>query len=295
MLPARVGCGDRDGANCDITACCMADEHNQITYHEWGKEKQVDLWLDNRPDPPADKNLLEQIFDKVDLPECQLYLIIDKMNSFPDKRGFCVFWEDRKYAFPPCYMEDVQRSIGTDVLEGTPRWNYLVYIPERTARRWKRFESYFALCLWHELEHTRVMAEDLQLHRFASWLEEEKRYCRLFGQRGSRFYKAIYKRPLELYCYKEGKRLTVEEYRGKYVEDFEGLANKEFSPTFCGLLNFLRDLDCDSEVGTDFIKQRIKNDITHAGKRDIIFQELANEKEKERDGFAQVVEWPPFL
>lgn len=206
-----------------IIVCCMADVHNQITDYEWGKEKQVAVRCDNRPDPPVDEELLEEIFYKADLPECKLLLILNDTEDpddslFRKKRGFTIARKDLPYFLLPVVAYKEYEVLGNHNMNAG-RWDYLVYIPKETVEQSLKYKYCFAFVLWHELEHMNIMVANLQFHRFASWVKD-----RLVDDKRALTW---YDFALEKHCNIQAKRRTTDAYPERFIEQLQELIDDD--------------------------------------------------------------------
>lgn len=166
---------------------------------------------------------LDDIFYKSELDNRELLLILDDKNGFQydeNRRRACALPSllfDQNL-FPSGYnaTKNVTITRKTDLycrdmeiidLQQRDEWDAVVYVPKITTEKWK-YKPYFAFVLGHELEHVRVIRENLAFHMCASWLflnnynifEEAGIDCKS---------KKKWNFPLELHCNKKGKTLAT--------------------------------------------------------------------------------------
>jgi len=202
----------------------MADVHNLITHHEWGKEKQVAVRLNNRPDPPVDEELLEDIFYKADLPECKLLLILNDTEDpddslFRKKRGFAFARKDLRYFLLPVRAYKEYEVLGNHNMKAGREWDYLVYIPKVTVEQSLKYKYCFAFVLWHELEHVNIMVANLQFNRFAFWVKDKL----VDDKRALTWYDFA----LEKHCDIQAKRRANDAYSERFIEQLQELIDDD--------------------------------------------------------------------
>ncbi len=174
--------------------------------------KQVELGgvkvrLDNRL--KVGEKLLDDIFKINSLQKCRLYkeilVVFDTDNAFKyftknPPRGLAFLEKDLDIVAPD---EPRKKGIGIGNIKAKNEWDYAVYIPKISGQEWKKCIPYFISALAHELEHVRIMINDLDFHRFTSWMyklfEESRMKCKL----------QTYELPWEKHCYKMGKLVAI--------------------------------------------------------------------------------------
>ncbi|MHC4620167.1 MAG: hypothetical protein ACYTEQ_20670 [Planctomycetota bacterium] len=261
-----------------------------IEHPTWGRVK---VRLDNRGG--VEKASLEQIVELSNLPKCKLLLILDTENGFPDKRGLAFPMEDMNYAAPAGPDAYDRQRFGKHNIKDWREWDYAVYIPQKVAGKWEKFQPYVAFIIFHELEHVRIMQQNLQFHRFATWVCEKwkdltTRACTDVGIRQYEF-------PLELYCHKRAKVLALRKYGTQFTDTIGALVPRE-SQEHRELLQFIKSPECDS--GKQGNIESIHNEILDLvdrrknEMRDVIYQFWKEQKNKP-DNYAKVVKLPKFL
>ena len=167
----------------------------------------------------VDTNLLKDIVEKAQLDKCEILLILDnddrvccgpglaRGNAFPGGHDF-------DFAFP--HSKDRCVVCAKDIMQ-KDEWAGGVYIPKITAERSQRFKPYFGLNLSHELEHIRIIKEDIEFHRCASWLFDDN--CTIFKKEGCDCRsKKTWDFPWELHCNRYGKKVSIELFGKKEFE-----------------------------------------------------------------------------
>ena len=167
---------------------------------------------------------LDDIFSKSELDNQELLLILDDKNG----NGYGAY-ERRASATPSCvfdpYLFTSDNNAATNVtnteeifpcrddiewidLKEWNEWDTVVYVPKITAVKWKDYKPYFAFVLAHELEHVKVIRENLKFNMFATWLFEDNE--NIF-EKADIDYKSKDKWnfPLELQCNRKGKKLAI--------------------------------------------------------------------------------------
>ena len=171
----------------------------------------------------VDKALLDNVFSYSGLDETELLLVLDDINM-----GDCGPGKDRGWTLPSHVLNNAgttgydpsisraridpfawlcQRIPVGDLREQT-KWDAVVYLPEVTAKREKTHAPYFVLSLAHELEHVRIMRENLQLHMCLSWLY--KHNCQIFTDAGPSTRRGqTWNFPHEHQCHRKGKATAI--------------------------------------------------------------------------------------
>lgn len=120
-----------------------------------------------------------------------------------------------------------------------------LYPGGRTA--WVVFEllDQRMLVLTHELEHVRIMIEDLEFHRFTSWMynvfKENRLECKL----------TPYELPWERHCYEIGKLVAIKVCREvDFYEKFAEYAAilKKYNSNHAEVVEWLQKVDCSETV-----------------------------------------------
>lgn len=135
------------------------------------------------------------------------------------------------------YLKDIDAE---DLLQKY-KWDAWLYIPKITADRWKNYRPYFACVLGHELEHVKVIRENLEFHMCATWLLEH--HPDIVSEAGKDVAsQKTWDHPLERHCNKQGKRVAVrlfgEEGFDKCIAELKPDETDEHRET----LDFLCDL-----------------------------------------------------
>ena len=140
-------------------------------------------------------------------------------------------------------------------LQQFDEWDAVVYVPKITTDKWKEFKPYFAFVLGHELEHVKVIRENVNFHMCATWLLDcNNDICAKAGIDYES--KKTWNLPLELHCNKKGKKLAIDllgkdefDKCFKVLEENETQGHKEY-------LAFIRD-ELQGEPYTDSIRELI--------------------------------------
>lgn len=139
-------------------------------------------------------------------------------------------------------------------------WDAVVYFPRRTTKKWQH-KPYFAFVLGHELEHVKVIRENVKFHMCATWLYRYN--ANIFGEAGiDCTLKKTWKFPLELHCNRKGKKLATGLFgKDKFDKCLETLIedknqNQEDTEYLAFIIHEL-----ESESYTDNIWQSIWCDI----------------------------------
>ena len=223
----------------------------------------------------VDNGFLDQILSKSELDKRELLLIIDtKEGSKCEKDGLAAVTipsvdlinkSDSQaihnagknitiYQDIDSYRRDI---LQIDLIQ-SQEWDAVVYIPKKTTEKWKDFKPYFAFVLGHELEHVKIIRENLKFHFCATWLY--KFNVNIFKESGtdSNSLKKC-KFPLELHCNKQGKKLAINLFNKTKFDDCLIVLKQKKDEEFRNLLDFL--LNLDDEPYRDNIWESICRDI----------------------------------
>ena len=189
---------------------------------------------------------LDDIFSKSELDNHILSVTLDDKND-----DVCIINRFRAYTKPSYPYGQTPSKYWGDAS---------VYVPKMTTDKWKDFKPYFAFVLGHELEHVKVIRENLKFHMCATWLLLDCN-CKIFGKVGIDCKsKKTWNFPLERHCNKKGKKLAIdlfgkEEFNKcfKVLKENETQEHKEY-------LAFIRD-ELEGEPYTDSIWESICCDI----------------------------------
>ena len=166
----------------------------------------------------------KSIFSKSDLDNHELLLILDDKNG--DVYGANGL---RASATPSCVFNQKFFKSGNDLVTNVTttwwtvpcrrdiecidlvqldKWDAVVYVPKITTDKWKDYKPYFAFVLGHELEHVKVIRENVKFHMCATWLLDCD--CKIFEKAGIDYTKKPWNFPLERHCNKKGKKLATD-------------------------------------------------------------------------------------
>ena len=264
--------------------------HFEIEAEYWGN---VNVRLDNRIG--VDRSLLKEIINRSDLPKCRLLLIFDTENGFPKTRGVSFPMVGMNYAAP---SEDEtngynRKRVGEHNIESWCEWDYAIYIPEISAKRWPEFEPYFTFITAHEIEHVKIMLWNLEFHKFASWIYEYLK--ELFDKAHLALPIRTYQFPYELYCHKKAKQFAILKYKEGFEKKLKALIPLE-SEEHQEVLKFILGSECDITIDDQMqsIHKKILKLCEGKKLREVIYKVWKEEKEKPYN-FAEVVNLPKFL
>lgn len=181
----------------------------------WDK---VRVRLDNRHG--IDKSLLQCIIEASGLGDCRLLLVADTENGFGENRGIAFAMQDNCDAAPPRGENNAyaRQRLGQHNIDAWDDWDYAVYIPEITSKRWRQFKPYFATVLAHELEHIRIMLQDLEFHRCVAWLYRDN--LAIFKRAGLQHTLGkTWDHPWEYHCNQRGKAVAAKIYGKEAFSD----------------------------------------------------------------------------
>lgn len=256
----------------------MADELNQIADHNWGKNEQVTVRLDNRPEPPVNEKLLKDIFYETDLPECKLLLILNDVEDpedslFRKMRGFTIARKDLPYFLLPVVAHKDYEVLRKCNMEAWG-WDYLIYIPKATVEQSLEYKYCFAFVLWHELEHVNIMVANLQFHRFASWVKG-----RLVDDKCALTW---YDFALEKHCDIQAKRRATDAYPERFIEQLQKLIDDDVrqKEVWQHVLRLERRPEGESPI--EGIRRKIVRQIEKAQAHDFIWAEWQKEQQDNR-------------
>ena len=138
---------------------------------------------------------LSDIFSNSELDNRILSLALDNEN---DNR--CVSYRLRAYTKPSYpYGKTPSQNFG----------DAFVYVPKITTDKWKDYKPYFAFVLGHELEHVKVIRENIKFHFCATWLYDYN--ANIFDKADIDCKsKKTWNFPLELHCNRKGKKLATD-------------------------------------------------------------------------------------
>ena len=207
---------------------------------------------------------LDDIFSNSGLDDRELLLILDDKNGFgyeeEKRRAFAApsyLYSPTGFRNTKTYREEMERI---DLQQWT-EWDTVVYIPKITTDKWKDFKPYFAFVLGHELEHVKVIRENVKFHMCAT---------RLCYWNGDIFVKAgidcksmkNWNFPLEFHCNKKGKNLATDLFgKEELCNCFNSLrASKIETCKHKPYLTFVRD-ELKGEPYTKNIWQSVCRDI----------------------------------
>ena len=88
-----------------------------------------------------------------------------------------------------------------------PKWDAVVYMPKVSAARAKTHTPYFVCFLAHELEHVRLIRENIQLNMCLSWLYDYN--CQIFRHAGLAPLGKTWNFPHEHQCHRKGKATAL--------------------------------------------------------------------------------------
>lgn len=209
----------------------------------------VKVRLDNRLG--VGEVLLNEIFTASTLAKSQLYrevlIIFDTNNGFKywttnPPRGIAFAEKDLDFV---ALDEPRKEAIGKHNIGTRCEWDYAVYIPKISGQEWEKRKPYFVSVIAHELEHIRIMINDLNFHRFTSWMyqlfEESRMKCKL----------QPYELPWEKHCYKMGKLVAVKicgekDFDEKIIEYTDLL--KKHNSDHAEVVEWLQKVDCSETV-----------------------------------------------
>ena len=170
-----------------------------------------------------EKTLLNKVFSQSGLDEKVLLLVLDDINT-----GCCGPGKNRAVAFPSCVLDNnkitgydssanvtridpfvwLRQRIPVGDLYQRAKWDAVVYMPRVSAERAKLHAPYFVCFLAHELEHVRIMRENLQLNMCLSWLYDYN--CQIFScARLSAPMGKTWNFPHENQCHRKGKATAL--------------------------------------------------------------------------------------
>lgn len=209
----------------------------------------VKVRLDNRLG--VGELLLNEIFTASDLTKCRLHrevlVIFDTDNGFKylttnPPRGIAFAEKDLDFVTPD---EPKKEAIGPHNIEARCEWDYAAYIPKISGQEWKKRKPYFVSVIAHEIEHIRIMINDLNFHRFTSWMyqifEESRMKCKL----------QPYQLPWEKHCYKMGKLVAIKICGEKdFNEMFAEYAAilKKYNSNHAEVVEWIQKVDCSETV-----------------------------------------------
>ena len=209
----------------------------------------------------VDESLLARVFAKSGLSSHQLLLILDTKDDFgckdngargktipskllnPNERlkrgydpnkGMTHFREIDAYEWPNKTVD----------IRDIDQWDVVVYLPRKSTSCWSESKPYVVWVLAHELEHARIIREDVEFHFCMTWLYD---YCENIFSRASATFK-WQKRwcfPLELHCHKRGKDTAVSLFGKHAFEECVKRRGEKESEAFGELLDFLLQLRAD--------------------------------------------------
>lgn len=253
---------------------------------------------------------LDDIFSKSELDNQELLLILDDKNGFQyneNRRRACALPSllfDQKL-FPSGYnaTTNVTTTRETDsyrldmeiidLIQWT-EWNAIVYVPRITSEKWKDFKPYFAFVLGHELEHVKVIRENLEFHMCATWLFDHN--CDIFKKADINCKsKKKWNFPLELHCNKKGKKLATGLFgKEKFEKCLEALSKNE-TQQYKKNLAFVMD-ELDGEPYTKNIWQSVCHDIqVYYRKIKTVAHEIWKDQKSNGDEIAEQFDINEFL
>lgn len=167
---------------------------------------------------------LDDIFSYSGLDGRELLLILDDKNGDgyganglrASATSSCVFDQD---LFPSgnnaatnvtITQETVPRRGDMEIIDliQLTEWDAVVCVPRITAEKWKDFKPYFAFVLGHELEHVKIIRENIKFHMYATWRPHYE--CNIFDEVGLNCKsRKTWNFPLELHCNRKGKKLAI--------------------------------------------------------------------------------------
>jgi hypothetical protein len=168
---------------------------------------------------------LDDIFSKSGLDNRELLLMLEDKNGYgygtnglrASATSSCAFDQNlfksgndpvtnvtTTWETVPC-----RRDIELIDLVQLAEWDAVVCVPKITTDRWKNYKPYFAFVLGHELEHVKVIRENLKFHMCATRLLDWK--DAIFVKAGIDYKsKKNWNFPLEIHCDKKGKKLAID-------------------------------------------------------------------------------------
>ncbi|MCJ7776836.1 MAG: 16S rRNA (adenine(1518)-N(6)/adenine(1519)-N(6))-dimethyltransferase RsmA [Sedimentisphaerales bacterium] len=157
----------------------------------------------------VDENLIEKIFTTSCLAKSnkELLLIIDDKDA-----KMCTAKKWKACSFSSKYLDLIKNAtyydcfIDTQDIAEKAKWEAAVYIPCSTAVKWKDFEPYFVFVLAHELEHVRIMTENLEFHMCMAWLGGNN--LEVLKEAG--ICQDVLDSPWEVQCNRMGKEVSVQ-------------------------------------------------------------------------------------
>ncbi len=220
---------------------------------------------------------LDDIFSKSELDNRELLLMLeDKNGDGYGAKGLrasatpsCVFDQN---LFPSGYNVTTNVTINQETvpwrddmeiidLQQWAKWDAVVYVPKITTDKWKDYKPYFAFVLGHELEHVKVIRENIKFHIFATWLF--KYNADIFDKAGVDCKSMkTWNFPLELHCNRKGKKLATDLFgKEEFDKCLEALRkDKDETPKYKEYLAFIRD-ELKGEPYADNICESICCDI----------------------------------
>lgn len=214
----------------------------------------------------VDVAFLDDIFFKSGLDDRELLLILDTEDGFGCKEK-----KLRGLTFSSTILTDPKVSpYGYDPGTNKTRislkqqyWGYMrgiglgqigesdavIYIPKMSTEKWKDFKPHFAFVLGHELEHVKVMREDIEFHMCVTWLFDYN--CKIFKEVGlDCSAKKKWNFPLEKHCHKKGRKLAVNLFgKSRFNECLSSLKKQETKPSYRETLDFLLGLEGEPYEG----------------------------------------------
>lgn len=211
-------------------------------------KRELLLILDTKDGFECEKNK----WSGVTLPSSDVFMDSESFRSGYDPDKNITHYRDIDLYYRPYIdLKDLLRK---------DEWDAVVYIPRRTTKKWK-YKPYFAFVLGHELEHAKVIRENLKFHMCATWLFRYN--CNIFGEAGINCKsKRRWNFPLELHCNKKGKKLATSLFdKEEFDKCLETLReDKNDTPEYKENLAFIMD-ELEGEPYTDSIWQSICCDI----------------------------------
>jgi len=133
------------------------------------------------------------------------------------------------------------------------------------------------LVLTHELEHVRIIVEDLEFHRFTSWMynvfKENRLECKL----------TPYELPWERHCYEMGKLVAIKVCREvDFYEKFAEYAAilKKYNSNHAEVVEWLQKVDCSETVNEvdwlDTLKRKTRQFCQEQKKAITVNEKLIN-------------------